>query len=394
MKNILFVIDSLGVGGAEKSLITLLNCLPKSQYNIDLLLIRNEGLFLKQLPQEVNRLTNIFPLQFLGISTSNIIFYLKKSPIYLLKKIIRYQLAKRNKKLSTNQSLWKLWKKDIKPLTKKYDTAISYLEGIPNYFVIDKVQAKKKILWIHNEYTKLNYNKFFDTEYFNKADKIVTISLLCKKCLVENFPCIPENKFEVLENISNTNYIKKLAEAQINDPTFINRKGSILVSVGRLVKQKGYDIALKSAFILKEKGISFSWFIIGEGPLRNELEQMSHNLGLENYVHLIGIRSNPYPYIKQADIIVQSSRYEGKSIVLDEAKILQKPIISTNYDTVKDVINNNINGIITEMSAEALSSQIIKLINDVDLRNKLINNLKEEAINNQSELYKYLHIID
>ena len=152
MKKILLVMDSLGAGGAEKSLITFLNILPQDNYKIELILIRKEGLFLSQIPKHIQLLDKINPLQFLGVSPTNIIFYIKNGFSFFLKKIYRYQKAKRNKKgLAIPQALWNNWRRDIKDLNREYDVAISYLEVFTNYYVIEKVHAKKKILWIHNE---------------------------------------------------------------------------------------------------------------------------------------------------------------------------------------------------------------------------------------------------
>lgn len=108
----------------------------------------------------------------------------------------------------------------------------------------------------------------------------------------------------------------------------------------------------------------------------------------------MGLRSNPYKYMQQADIIVQSSSFEGKSIAIDEAKILCKPIVSTNYNTVQDLIQNNINGIITEMNPESLSNGIINIIIDKDLRYKLIDNLRKESNDNTKEIDRYIKLIE
>lgn len=394
MKKILLVMDSLGAGGAEKSLITFLNILPQDNYKIELILIRKEGLFLSQIPKHIQLLEKIYPLQFLGVSPTNIIFYIKNGFSFFLKKLYRYQKAKKNKKgLAIPQALWNSWRRDIKDLDREYDVAISYLEGFTNYYVIEKVHAKKKILWIHNEYNKLKYNKDFDYNYFRQADNIVTISDLCKKDLVHNFPDLA-NKFIVLENISDTNRIKKLAKENITDEIFTKSNGVKLLSVGRLSPQKGYDLALKAANILKLKDINFSWFIIGEGAMRNDLEELKQKLQLDGNVYFMGLRSNPYKYMQQADIIVQSSSFEGKSIAIDEAKILHKPIVSTNYNTVQDLIQNNINGIITEMNPESLANGIIKIIIDKDLRDKLTDNLRKESNDNTKEIENYIKLIE
>ena len=176
--NILLHIGGLGAGGAEKSLVSFLDTLPKERYNVDLMLLNNGGLFRNMIPGYINIIEPPFPYNCLGISPTNWRFYIKHNPKYLIKKI--YSLFKLKKGyLPTGQILWPLWSDEIKTNVKEYDVAMSYIEGLPNYYIIDKVKAKRKILWIHNEYTKLGYNKEIDKDYFEKADAVVTISDIC-----------------------------------------------------------------------------------------------------------------------------------------------------------------------------------------------------------------------
>lgn len=392
-KNILIHIGGLGAGGAEKSLVSLLNTLPEDLYNVDLMLINKGGLFMNMIPKHINVIETPFPYCCFGISPSNWKYYTKHNPIYFFKKIYSLFKLKKQTNLPVGQVLWPIWKNCIKQNQKKYDIAMSYIEGLPNYYVMDKVDAKKKILWIHNEYTKLGYNKEFDKEYFKKADAVVTISELCKNDLVDNFPDL-KDKFHILENITNPILIKKMAEEEINDPAFENRTERLkLLSIGRLYPQKNYPLAIDAAKIIKDKGIDFKWYIIGDGVLKSDIEKQINALSLQDNIILLGLRSNPYPYIKQCDIIVQSSLFEGKSIAIDEAKILCKPIVATNYPTVYDVISDNKNGLIAEMTPAALSKKIITLYNDKELRENLCNNLKEEAIDNTSEIENYIKLI-
>jgi glycosyltransferase involved in cell wall biosynthesis len=350
------------------------------------------GLFCNLVPENINIIEPPFPYNCLGISPINWRFYIKH-PWFFMKKIYSLFMLKKKTNLPVGQTLWPIWKDSIGMCAKKYDVAMSYIEGLPNYYVIDKVDAEKKILWIHNEYTKLGYDKDFDREYFEKADAVVTISELCRNDLVNNFLAL-KDKFHILENITNPTLIKKMAEEEINDPVVENKKESLkLLSIGRLYPQKNYPLAINAAKIIKDKGIDFKWYIIGEGILREEIEKQINTLSLQENITLLGLRSNPYPYIKQCDIIVQSSLFEGKSIAIDEAKILCKPIVATNYPTVYDVISDNKNGLIADMTPEALAEKIILLYNNRDLRENLSKNLKKEAIDNTSEIKNYIKLI-
>lgn len=392
-KKFLIHIGSLGAGGAEKSLVSFLNTLPEELYEIDLMLLNEGGLFRNLVPKHINVIAPPFPYKCLGISPTNWRFYIKQNPKYLLKKI--YSLFKlKREKGATGQILWPIWKNDIKINTQEYDVAMSYIEGLPNYYVIDKVKAKRKILWIHNEYTKLGYNKDFDKSYFDKADAIITISELCKNDLVNNFPEI-KDKFQILENITNPLMIRTMAEETINDQLFdSNEQAFKILSIGRLTPQKNYPLAIDAAKILKKRGIKFKWYVLGTGPLKKELEERIVQHSLQNEFILLGLRSNPYPYMKQCDIITQSSLFEGKSIAIDEAKILNKPIVATNYKTVYDVITDGKNGLISEMSPADFANHIEELYNNSQLREQLKTNLEKENINNTGEIAKYIELIN
>lgn len=394
-KNILFHIGSFDTGGAEKSLVSLLNTLPKDKYNIDVLVYEKKGTFLTLVPEYINIIEMPIPLKCIVVSPLSINFYLKHSPILLLRKFIGILKMKSYKhKYAIEQTLWNHWKKYTPTFNKEYDVALSYIEGFTNYFVIDKITARKKFLWIHNEYDKLNYNKNFDKKYFIQATAVITISSICKNNLIKNFPDLKEH-FLVIENISNPDLIHKMALEPIENKYFQNNKSTIkLLSIGRLAPQKNYKLAIEAAEILNQKKLSFEWIIIGEGPLREELEKLRDKKGLNDKISFIGVRSNPYAFMNRADIIIQSSLYEGKSIAIDEAKILHKPIVCTNYATVHDIIKDQETGLIADMTAVSLAESIYKLAINAELRKYLSNNLKKENNNNIKEIDKYIDLIE
>lgn len=394
MKSILFHIGSFNTGGAEKSLVTLLNTIPKDLYQVDVMVARKDGVLVSDVPECINIIETPIPYKCLSISPKKISFYNKLNFKLWWLKITGYVYAKFHKKFSVNQSIWKYWAKHIPVFDKHYDIAISYIEGIANYYIIDKIISNRKILWIHSEYDKLHYNIDFDREYFSKADAVVTISSLCRDNLVRIFPDLID-KFHVLENISNSRMIINQSLEKISDERkyFLSNDCNLL-SVGRLVPPKNFRLAIITAKKLKDLNFKFSWTIIGEGPLRKELETLISNFGLNDCVHLIGLRKNPYPYMTRADIIVMTSIYEGKSIVIDEAKILCKAIVSVNYPTVRDNIVDQETGIITEMTPENLANGIIKLYQDKNLRCHLISNLSSMEIDNTGVIKDYLKLFD
>lgn len=393
MKKILIAIYNLYAGGAQKSLISFLNTIPQDKYDIDLFLLNKGGLFLSQVPKFVNIIEadqtfksihhSLFDINF--FSLSNISLWIKSG-------LSRLQ-SKKYKNLHREQAHWKTWESHIRTLDKEYDCAIGYVEGVMNYFIIDKVQAKHKILWIHNVYTSLHYNPSFDFDYFNKANYVVTMSNSGKQSLQENFPSI-RSKFIVLENISNSNLIRKLANEPIKEKEYQNFNGLKLLSIGRLMDQKNYPLAIASAVELRKKNIKFLWYVIGEGFDRSKLESLIQKESLNDCFRMIGLRPNPYQYMRIADIIVMTSKFEGRSIALDEAKILHKLIVSTNYTSVSDVITNGETGLTCEMTPQAVADAIIKLNSDRQLAAHIILQLQSKDWDNTNEIEKYYKTIE
>lgn len=391
-KNILFIMNNLTCGGAEKALISLLETIDYSKYNVDLFLFKHEGLFFNKIPQQVNLLEEPINYKYFDMSIKNAVFdCLRKGEFD--KAILRIKAGyffkfEKNKPI-IGQKVWKYISKSIKQLEKEYDVAIGYLEGYPIYFCIDNTNAKKKIGFIHTQYDQLGMDPLIDKIYFNKLNKIVTVSDECANVLRVNFPFYKE-KIKVMLNIVSPRIINKMSLENLD----IKFKGILITSVGRLLHLKGFDMAIKACEILVKNGYEIKWYIVGEGKERPQLEKMIRERNLEEIFILVGQMENPYPFIKRSNIYVQPSRYEGKSIAIDEAKILNKPIIVTNFTTAKDQINHGETGLIVEMKGEAIAEGIQRIIDDKELRSKLTNNLSKEILGTESEIAKFYDLIN
>lgn len=391
-KKLLFVIPSLEAGGGEKSLVTLLNTIDLQKFEVDLILLKNAGIFLKLVPKQVT----IIPLEGdYKIFTQSVFFavfdFMKKGKIGLAfsRLLFTFKTSTIINKGIAEQKSWKNIVKAIPKITKKYDAAIGFLEKSSIYFVVDCVTATTKIGFVHNDYNKLNLNSDFDLNYFQKLNTIATVSEQCKCVLQEVFPS-QKVKVKVMYNIVSPSLIQKMSEEAIA----IDLSKAILLSIGRLHSQKGFDIAIKAAKILQQKSIDFVWFVIGEGAERANLEKLIFENNLQNIFVLLGLKENPYPYIKAATIVVQSSRYEGKSIAIDEAKIFQKPIVVTNFTTAKDQIMHLKNGIITEIDPESLATGIAMLIQNKKLQKELSLHLSEEKLGTENEIATFYQLLD
>jgi glycosyltransferase involved in cell wall biosynthesis len=259
------------------------------------------------------------------------------------------------------------------------------------YFNVDFIKSRKKIGWIHNDYPFLKMNKHIDRIYFKKNDFVITVSQTCKNSLDNEFPDMRE-KFHIIENVNSAKLIIRMS-TKILDHKFKVYKGLKILTIGRLVYQKGIDYAVNAALILKNLGLVFKWYIIGSGSEYNKLFRMVLKYRLSNDFIFLGNIKNPYPYLKHCDIYVQPSRYEGKSIALEEAKILKKPIIITKFPTALDQFNLK-NALFSEINAEDLASKIYMLHNDSLLKVKLSDNLFYENDNiliNISKLIKLFY---
>ena len=398
MKKILILIHDMRIGGAQKSLLSFLQSLSaselRSEYEVDLMVMDPAGAFLEQIPEYVRILPPPEVLRWCGSGLSKALFlkhFTMSSFLGECSWLIRKTLKRFDRGLNLQQRLWESWHKRIPALQTYYDVAISYMDGVPNYYVSEKVSADKTVLWVHSEYQKQGYDPAFDRRFFEKAHGIVTISENCRQCILKDFPDF-RNKLFVLENITCSQTVIEKSKLS-SCPEFQGVEQLKLLSVARLNRQKGIDLAVEAASLLKQKGISFLWLVAGDGPEREALQAQIDQAGLNDRFRLLGSRENPYSYMKTCDILVQPSRVEGRSIVLDEAKVLCKPIVATNYTTVVDSLTHGKTGWIVEMTPEGIADGIHRIYEDCDLRNTLIQNLLSAPKGNEQELQKYITVM-
>lgn len=393
---ILFVMPSLGSGGAEKSFVSLLNLLPRNIFDITAMIVNEGGLFYSHIPNDVNIINAPMNLRIALGSIHSQFMHKECTRWNRVCKLISNILVRMRTftRLDLSQFTWNLWNKFIPTIDDNWDVAVSFMNGMTNYFVIDKVKANHKFLWVHNDYKMFKTNHYFDSKYWQQADYVATISNVCVRSLQECFPKL-KDKFICLENISSTRLIYDMANDACPTEFRETKNNSVkLLSIGRLVEQKGFDMAIDAALILKNKNINFIWLIIGIGELKERLQTQINKNGLTNHVQLIGERKNPYVYMANADILVQPSRFEGKSIVLDEAKILHRPIIAANYPSVNDNIKDGVTGLICPMNAQGIAEAIEQLANDKNMQKHLSENLTKEYKGNETEIKKYISLFE
>lgn len=376
-KQILFIMNNLQCGGAEKALVSLLQTIDYSLYDVDLFLLKKEGLFLDQVPQEVHIIDYQSKLYLFDMPIKKaLIECVKKIDIksFVIRVLSGFVYSKDIPPAQKEQKVWRYLKHVIPFSKKNYDVAIGFLEKTPSYYCIDKVNATKKIAWIHTELSNLKLNFKKEEKYFNKFDAIIVVSEEISKSLKIRLPKL-ENKILFLENIVSSTLINKLALKK--DVTNYNDSFFNLVFVGRIAKEKGLFMALEALNILINKGYNIRWYIVGEGDQKEELIKLATNYKIIDNIFFTGLTSNPYPYIKNASAYILPSFYEGKSISLEEAKTLNIPIVVTNFSSASNQIEHNENGLIADMNEQSIADKLELLINSLELQEKFIKNLKK-----------------
>lgn len=394
-KNLLFVMPSLSAGGGEKSLVNLLSQVNYDLYNVDLYLFSKNGVFYNALPNEVHVLeSKKNHIIFTDTLINSVADFLKNGQLNLAYSRLMFSIKNRMIKNTSisEQYTWRYQSKSFDILEKEYDAAIGYLEKSSIYFVVDKVKSKKKIGWIHTNYSNSGMDSKYDKPYYKQLDQVVTVSQECENALNDNFSHL-KNKVKVIYNIVSPKIIKNLSDEEIKDKHLYDKYSTNIVTVARLSDEKGIDQAISSCKLLVDKGYKVKWYVLGDGNVKEKLESLIDSYCLNDHFKLLGIRENPYPYIKKADIYVQPSRYEGKSIAIDEAKVLGKPIVVTNFKTAKDQITNGVNGLIVGMSKEEISQGIEKFIKDEDFTNNLVFNLSKEKLGTEEEINKVYELL-
>ena len=389
-KKMLICIESLTAAGAEKSLVNFLSVLDYSKFDVDLQLFSYGGEFERYIPNEVNLLP---PFEYTTFLNKSFIRQVLSFKVKLLIARVLYSLAIRKGETS-HQDKARLYWKYVAPCLPKtrqeYDIAIGYAQGVPTFYIVDKVNAKDKWVWVNVGYNLTGINRSFQKRFYEKVNHIVTVSDSAYNVFSHVLPEY-KDKMLVIWDMMDGKLINKLAkefnaDVYSSDPVFL--------TIARLNKpQKGYDISLEACKILRDRGLSFKWYAIGRGTYREEMEKYIHDNQLEDYFILLGTMPNPYPYIKAATIYVQTSRHEGYGLSIAEARILNTPVVTTEFDAVYNQMVQEKNGLVVPQDAIAVADAVERLLKDNALYNTIVSYLKQEKKGNTEELNKfYQHI--
>lgn len=396
-KKILIASFDLAIGGVERSLVGLLNSIDYQKYEVDLMLFKHEGEFFSLLPVGPNLLPEDPAYSTFRKSISQIIRD-GRYPIAISRLLAKYLSGIKGKMMKveepgylTIQYGWELTRPFLPELSKEYDLAIGFLW--PHHFIGEKVKAKRKVGWVHTDYSNIFIDKKTEMKMWKNLDRIVAVSEECSNTFLNQFPHLKE-KTMVIENILSQDFVRQQSEIQNAQEIKTEPGKTIIVSVGRLSHAKGFDNAMRACRQLVDRGYDIAWYVVGYGSLENELRKLISELGLDNHFFLLGKKMNPYPYIKACDIYVQPSRYEGKAVTIREAQILGKPVVITNFPTAKSQVKNGIDGLITSMGVEGIVNGLQKLIDNPFFRKELIKNTKSMDYGNENEVQKIYSLIN
>lgn len=353
MKSVLFVAHHLTIGGIQKSLVSALNSIDYNAYNVTIYLRKNR---LDLLPY-INKNVKII------VNDDKNHYYLKPKTIFLqvlvsIAKLLK--LKKNEKNLSERLADYirdAMFKNEYKKhfSDKSFDVAVSYWQGYNTLFVDKYIDAKEKIMFFQASVDEAHK---VHQETMPHFDKIVVEHEDIKTLLCSWYDDI-DKKIVIMDNYTNPGFLKQMCtEFEVNKPD----NTTVLSTCARFSPDKGIDLAVEAARLLKERSVKFVWYLVGDGPTRDKVEQLIEQYELKEYVVLTGMQKNPYPYMNASDIYVQPSYHEALSIAMLESQLLGIPMVTTKTPGGLVMVKDGVNGYLADINAKALADAIEKMI--------------------------------
>ena len=403
----------LEIGGAERSLIGLLNALDYSNYSVDFFAYQHRGEFMSLIPKQVNLLPEIGSY---AAIEKPMVEALKEGHLgvvaaRLLAKL-QYRRYVKMHHPKEGSAIFQYVADCVTPVLPslekygEYDLAISFLT--PHNIVRDKVLAKKKLAWIHTDYSTIDVDVKKEIPVWASYDKIFAVSEGVKETFVKTFPSLSD-KVDVFENTLSEQFIREQSEIGIeqakaemqcskieNQCSMLNAQCSIinLLSVGRFTEAKNFDNVpdickrINCQLSIVNCEFRIRWFLIGFGGDEALIKKRVEEAGMQDYCIILGKKENPYPYMAACDVYVQPSRFEGKAVTVREAQILCKPVIIANYTTAHSQVQDGIDGIIVPQSNEDMADAIVTFLQDKQKQQELVTYLKNHHYGNEDEVNK------
>lgn len=388
-KKIVIAYPAMMLGGSTTSLLSILRRLDYECYEVDLLLDTHTGEWMGQIPKQVNllppaykypnnnvrRLRNIFtPMYWMAVIKSRTIVKKTHQPCHAVQYI-------------EMKDTW-----TYRKIEKEYDFAIAFLEGRQCKLVAKNIKARKKIAWIHIDYKDSKFSPEYDYESMRIFDRIILVSKKCKQSFEQLFPTLKDRTC-VIENILSQQHIQNLGNEKCKlqvDDNYLN-----LVTTCRIAfKSKGLDRAVSVMERLKEEGVlkNLRWYILGDGSDMEKLREMITLAGLSEHIFLLGMKKNPYKYLKDMSLFFLPSRWEGKPMAVTEAFMMGLPALVTEYSSAKEQIREDIDGHIVENSVDGIYIGLKYIIENKEKINQWKKNVRGTDYTNTSEFEKVIKL--
>lgn len=378
-KKLLFVINTLSTAGAEVSFLELLRQLDPKRYEVDVYVLMAQGELREQLPEYV-RLKNT------SYSDSSVLS--REGKRHMVEMVLRAAVHRgnvfrqlpyllrtflsmcRTGRLQPDKLLWQLLAQGAPRETEVYDLAVAYLEGGSAYYVADAVQAKKKVAFMHIDYARAGYSRAIDRACYLKYDHIFTVSEEGRKTFLFSYPELA-GRISLFHNPVDRERMLARSREEIKYCEWNDYDGLKLLTVGRLNPQKAYEVAIETMRILKEARVPVRWYVLGEGEERPKLEQLIRRYGLEQDFLLPGATDNPYPYYAECDLYVHATRYEGRSVAIQEAQAFGCPVLASDCSGNREQITDGVNGRLVTLDPRQIADQIRAMLDDREMLERL-----------------------
>lgn len=389
-QSVLIIMPYMNCGGVESTLLSMLESFDKKRYEITLLLLEKRGDFIKKIPDEIKVREIEIPEREKGIffgKRKMITEYIQKGEWNRILSFLLYNIkTSLTEDREKNALYFERISHTIPVLEGEYDLAIDYFgyATFTTFYLAEKVNAKKKVSWLHSVLSRF-YPQSFE-KWYKKMDVIFACSKMVKSDFENIFPNI--NTVQTFYNIIHPETIRIKAEEQGGfDDEF---DGIRILTVGRICYEKGIDLAINAFQRLIKSRYKIRWYLIGGGSQEeyHKFYQMLNTDIEKNNLCFLGIKENPYVYMKQCDIYVQPSRFEGYCTTTNEARIIGCPIVMTNVSGAEEQIINGSTGYIVDKTSDAIYEGIRQVIDNQDIKMRFIENLKNINISTSEEMEK------
>ncbi len=401
-KKLLVLGITMNCAGSEKSFISFANTLDYNLFDVTLLLVKKQGELLPQIPPQVNVIllpdqihADMFLLSKKNAYKTIWKCFIKYNPLIFFEVLPYFVkiILNPKKRADTATRLWCSLLKHFTKLEEEYDIAAAFWGDRTMFYMIECVKAEKKIAWLHFDYENPPRDDKLYGYYFEKCDSVISVSNKINEQLKNKFPSISQ-KFITIENINNPIFIQSLALQGKNypDPKY---QGKRILTIARICSQKGIDLIVDVLVKLRKDEFEVRWYILGGGDEEeiNQIKSSAVEKGVADMLILLGKTENPYPYLLMCDIFVLASRYEGKPITVEEAKILCRPIVVTNYLSANEQLENGELGIITNIDSDSIYRGVASMLSDTKLRDSYKNKLTERYFGNENEINKFYDLV-